>query len=295
MLTHWFAPHELGTKWALGAASHQIGGALTLIFSGYLIDHFGWRYAFFVPGAIAVIIAYLLFNRLRESPKVLGFPSVEAYKGDEDFQEDISEDHLSSIEILKKVFVNKNIWLICFANMCIYIVRIGIIFWAPLFLKEFKDISLINAGWHVAAYEVVGLLGGVAAGWLSDRVFKGERGPVGAFFMILLALSLLVFWYIPVGYNQLSAIMLTLVGFFVYGPQVLIGVASADFASKKAIGTANGFVGAMGYVGSALSGIIVGWLIDTTGWGGVFLFFILSALIGAYLFFLTWNRKGNSA
>jgi len=66
MLTHWFAPQELGTKWALGAASHQVGGAITLIFSGYLVANFGWRYAFFIPSIIAVIIALILFNRLRE-------------------------------------------------------------------------------------------------------------------------------------------------------------------------------------------------------------------------------------
>ena len=68
----------------------------------------------------------------------------------------------------------------------------------------------------------------------------------------------------------------------------------ACFASKKAIGTANGFVGTMGYVGSALSGVCVGWLIDETGWSGAFIFFITASLLGSYLFFLTWNRKEGS-
>jgi sugar phosphate permease len=109
--------------------------------------------------------------------------------------------------------------------------------------------------------------------------------------MICLAITLVIFWQMPHGYDQLGAIALFLVGFFVYGPQVLVGVASADFASKKAIGTANGFVGTMGYVGSALSGVGVGWLIDETGWSGAFSFFITASLLGSYLFFLTWNRK----
>ena len=291
MLTHWFAPHELGTKWALGAASHQVGGAITLILSGYLVANYGWRCAFIVPAIISFFIAVILFNRLRESPKELGFPPVEAYKGDEWFKENETENNLPAIEIFRKVFLNKNMWLICCANMCVYIVRIGIIFWAPLFLKEFKDISLTHAGWQVAAYEVTGLLGGFAAGRLSDKVFKGERGPVGAIFMIMLAIALLLFWQMPSGYGQLSTLSLTLVGFFVYGPQVLIGVASADFASKKAIGTANGFAGTMGYLGSALSGLCVGALIDKAGWASAFIFFISASLIGAALFYLTWKRK----
>ena len=289
MLTHWFAPKELGTKWALGAASHQIGGAITLVFSGYLVANFGWRYAFFIPSIIAIIIAVILFNRLRESPKELGLPLVEAYKGDEDFEEDISEDHLTSMEIFRKVFVNRNMWYICFANMCVYIVRIGIIFWAPLFLKEFKNISLEHAGWQVAAYEVIGLLGGFSAGWVSDKIMGGQRGPVGALFMICLAIALIMFWKMPESYIYFSTLALILVGFFVYGPQVLVGVASADFASKKAIGTANGLAGTMGYVGSGLSGICVGALIDNWGWSSAFIFFISSALIGAIFFMLTWR------
>jgi OPA family glycerol-3-phosphate transporter-like MFS transporter len=289
MLTHWFAPKELGTKWALGAASHQIGGAITLVFSGYLVANFGWRYAFFIPSIIAIIIAVILFNRLRESPKELGLPLVEAYKGDEDFEEDISEDHLTSMEIFRKVFVNRNMWYICFANMCVYIVRIGIIFWAPLFLKEFKNISLEHAGWQVAAYEVIGLLGGFSAGWVSDKIMGGQRGPVGALFMICLAIALIMFWKMPESYIYFSTLALILVGFFVYGPQVLVGVASADFVSKKAIGTANGLAGTMGYVGSGLSGICVGALIDNWGWSSAFIFFISSALIGAIFFILTWR------
>ena len=289
MLTHWFAPKELGTKWALGAASHQVGGAITLIFSGYLVANFGWRYAFFIPSIVATAIAVILFNRLRESPKELGLPPVEAYKGDEDFEEDISEDHLTSMEIFRKVFVNRNMWYICFANMCVYIVRIGIIFWAPLFLKEFKNISLEHAGWQVAAYEVTGLLGGFAAGWISDKIMGGQRGPVGALFMICLAIALIMFWKMPEGYVYFSTIALILVGFFVYGPQVLVGVASADFASKKAIGTANGLAGTMGYVGSGLSGICVGALIDNWGWSSAFIFFISAALTGAIFFILTWH------
>jgi MFS transporter, OPA family, glycerol-3-phosphate transporter len=288
MITHWFAPHEIGTKWAFGSASHQVGGALTLVISGYIVANYGWRYAFFLPSIVALIVSFILFNRLRESPKELGFPPVEAYKGNESFKEEIEGSYLPTIEIFRKVFFNKNLWYICFANMCVYIVRIGIIFWAPLFLKEYKGMELTHAGWQVAGYEITGLLGGFSAGWISDRI-GGQRGPVGFVFMICLAIVLTIFWYMPRDYEILGIVCLVLVGFFVYGPQVLIGVASADFASKKAIGTANGLTGIMGYVGSGLSGVCVGYLIDNFGWGGAFSFFIIAALLGSYFFMLTWR------
>ncbi len=292
MLTHWFAPNELGTKWAIGAASHQAGGAITLIFTGYLVANFGWRSAFFIPSIIAIIVACILFNRLRESPKALGLRSVELYKAQKIANCEIEdeEDNLGTMAIVRKVFVNRNMWYVCFANMCLYIVKLGVIFWAPLFLKEFKNMSITEAGWQVASYEIIGIVGGISAGWASDKIFAGQRGPVGAFCMLFLAASLWIFWQMPEEYDMFSGLMLVFVGFFVSGPQVLVGVASADFASKKAIGTANGLAGTMGYIGSGITGVGVGIISDIWGWDAVFIFFIISALFGSLFFYLTWGK-----
>jgi OPA family glycerol-3-phosphate transporter-like MFS transporter len=106
--------------------------------------------------------------------------------------------------------------------------------------------------------------------------------------MLALAGMLILFWFVPEEYDLLSLFCLSLAGFFVYGPQVLIGVASADLSSKKAIGTANGLVSVFANIGSALAGVCVGWLIDNAGWSWVFVFFVTSAIIGAGFFGLTW-------
>ena len=292
MLTHWFAPKELGTKWALGATSHQVGGALTMGLCGYLVEQYGWQAAFYVPGVIALGVALFLLNRLRDSPKDVHLPAVEQYKGD-CLKKLEKETHLTSSELLRRVFFNKLMWCVCMANMCLYIVRLGVIFWAPLFLRELKGMSLSQAGWQVASYELLGLGGGLFAGWMSDKVFQGRRGPVGVLFMIALALTLILFWKMPENYTFLSMLMLTLVGFFVYGPQVLVGVASADFATKRAIGTANGFASCFAYLGSAMAGVNVGWIVDHYSWDGVFLFFVFAALLGAFFFSLIWKHSAN--
>lgn len=293
ILTHWFAPSELGKKWALGAASHQIGGAITLIMSGYIVANYGWRYAFMVPAVLAIVISVVLFNRLRESPKILGLPPVEAYKGPANGDYVDEQDNISSEEIFRKVFCNKNMWLISLANACVYIVRSGVIFWAPLFLSELRGISIEKAGWQVAIYEASGLFGGLSAGYISDLFYQKRRGIVGASFMLILAILIAISWQLPQEHNVAGIVLLFLMGFFVYGPQVLIGVASADFVSKKAIGTANGLAGTMGYVGAAISGAGVGCLIDDYGWSSVFIFFIISSLVGGGLFLMTVVGEGS--
>ena len=291
MLTHWYAQKELGMKWALGTTSNQIGGAIAMVVCGYLVEAYGWEMAFIVPGIVALLVSIFLFNRLRNSPQDVDLPVVEEYKECEII--DLNPNSLLTHELMKMVFYNRQIWYISLANMCVYIVRFGIIFWAPVFLHELKGASLSSAGWQVAYYEILGLIGGITAGWMSDKRFKGKRGPVGAIFMFFLAISLILFWLIPNDYNVLSVIALALAGFFVAGPQVLIGVATADFTNKKAVGTANGFAGLFGYIGSALAGICVGWIVDNVGWNGVFMFFIISSFLGV-IFFILSNSNHNT-
>lgn len=296
LLTHWYSKTELGTKWGVWNCSHQIGGALIFILCGFLIESYGWRSAFFVPGILGIGISAFIFNRLRDTPTSLGLPSVEEYKGELPMGHNkggnSTDENLSFKEILfDHVLNNKMLWYVSIANACVYVVRMGVFNWAPTFLKEVKGSALNVAGWQSAGFELAGLFGGIAAGWLSDRVFKGQRGPVSALYMGALALFLIYFWAIPAGNPLLDSIALVCVGFFVYGPQVLVGVAAADYASKKAVGAATGLTGTLGYLGSALSGVGIGYIVDNFGWNMGILFFISAAFIGIFFFLLTCERR----
>jgi len=290
MITHWFTARELGTKWAIGSSSHQLGGAIIMVVSGYLIANYGWRSAFFVPAVFAIIISFFLVNRLRDTPKTVGLPPPEYYK-----EKGVSlvpdEGNISTKEIFRRVFSNKLLWYVCLGNFALYIVRMGIFNWAPSILHEYKGASLTLTGWQMACYELAGLVGGVLAGVLSDRLFKGRRGPVATIYMLMLAFALIYMWKVPAGHEVLDAIALFAVGFLVYGPHILAGVASADFASRKAVGTANGFISIFGALGTACAGVGLGWVVDIWGWDGGFIFFTAAAILAAIAFALTWKER----
>lgn len=291
LLTHWYSPTELGTKWGLTNMSHQIGGAAIVLIAGYLVQHFGWQYAFTVPAILVLGIAALLFNRLRDTPQSIGLPSIEQHKGLVKNPLETEEEHLAPKALIMRVLKNRLLWYVCLGNMFLYVVRMGVFNWAPTFLSELKGASLMSSGWQVAGFEIAGITGGIAAGWASDRFFSGRRGPVSVIYMGLLTASLFYFWWVPAGNHLMNGLAMMAVGFLVYGPQVLAGVAAADFASKKAVGMANGLTGTFGYLGSGLSGICVGWVADHYGWGGGFIFFIVAALLATFFFSLTWNNR----
>ena len=129
------------------------------------------------------------------------------------------------------------------------------------------------------------------AGWISDKFFGGRRGPIATLFLIGFCLALLIIWKVPPGYPLLDTMMLIIAGFLLNGPQVLNGIATADFASKRAVGVATGVTGSFAYIGSAIAGVGIGSIVQDYGWEGGFMLFIFAALVGAFFFALTWNNR----
>lgn len=287
-LSSWFSSKELGTKWGIWNSSHQIGGAAVFVLAGYLVTNHSWQYAFIVPAIMAGFVGICLYWGMRESPRSIGLPTVEAYSKLKPLMR--SDNAQITRTEIKQMFCSKPLWCVSFGNMFLYIVRIGIFNWAPTFLKEIKGLSLITSGWQSALFEIAGLVGGICAGWISDNWFNARRAPVSVVCMLLLAVALTAFWYAPADTPLLSSIIMFVMGFVIYGPQVLVVVAAADFASANTKGLANGFVGMMGYIGGSVSGLGIGLITDHYGWSAGFLLFVCSSILGALCFIPIWNH-----
>ncbi|MBL7670275.1 MAG: MFS transporter [Bdellovibrionaceae bacterium] len=292
-LTHWYSKNELGTKWGIWNASHQIGGAIIMVFSGWLTMNYGWRSAFIVPAVIAIAAALFLINRLRDTPESLGLPPIEVHRNDPALSHTDTR-HMSAKEMLFGiVFRSRTIWLLAIGNFFVYLVRYGVMDWAPTFLVEVKGSNIADASGKVALFELTGLFGAFAAGWASDKFFGGRRGFVNGLYMLVLISAVLIFWLNPPGNNFLDMAALSAVGFLVYGPQMLVGVAAAEAVDKSCSGTATGVTGLAGYMGSIFSGVGAGYIVDHWGWNGGWTFFSASAIIGFFCF--AWIAIGEKA
>lgn len=296
LLTHWFSPVEIGTRWALWNTSQQIGCATVAFIAPFLLVHFGWRYIFFIPGIIALGLAAFLFNRLRDTPESLKLPSVEKMTGFASAAEssrkwENEEVKLTYRETLKMALSNKLVWYVGLANFFVYICRMTVFYWGPAFLLESKGSSVTGVGMQMAMFDIAGMFGGVCAGLLSDKAFKGRRGPVSAICMFILSFMVCGLWLSSSESHIFSSLCMMCIGFLVTGPQILVGVAASDFASKQAAATASGFTGTLGYAGTALAGWGVGYIADNYGWNSVFLCTIFAGILSSLLFAMTWNAK----
>ncbi len=82
----------------------------------------------------------------------------------------------------------------------------------------------------------------------------------------------------PMASFVLQAAGLFAIGFFVFGPQMLIGMAAAECSHKNSVGAATGFVSIFAYMGAALAGYPITIILEHFNWNG---FFIVIALASA--------------
>jgi MFS transporter, OPA family, glycerol-3-phosphate transporter len=295
VMVHWFSIKERGTKMSIWNTAHNIGGGLVgpLSIAGLAI--FGsWQSKFYFPGLIALVIAVIAYILIRDTPQSCGLPPIEKYKND--YSKDYSEAHekeLSGREIFfQYVFKNRLLWYIAFANAFVYLVRYGVLDWAPTYLKEAKGFSLNESGWAYFAYEYAGIPGTLLCGWLSDKVFNGRRAPATIIYMTLVLGAVILYWQNPPGNPLVDNIALIIIGFLIYGPVMLIGVQALDLVPKKAAGTAAGLTGLFGYLGGALfANIAMGYVVDAWGWDGGFIVLIVSCVLAMLFTAFTWKRE----
>lgn len=292
-LTYWYSNSERGTKWSLWSCSHQMGTFLSVIVSGFLVAHYGWRMAFFVPGTIAILVAIWLYNRLRDKPQSLGLPDVETYREEKAVKKaDGGEvDNRSYLEVFKEnILFNKTIWLLAIAYVFVYVIRFGAEDWMIKYLSEAKANSLELASLKLSSLPLVGIAGTVCAGIISDKVFKGKRAPVNLIYLVGVVCCLVLLKFNTI--STLDFVLIGLLGAFTYGPQMMIGgLCAVESSSKKVASAATGFTGTFGYVGAVLSATGTGFMVDKFGWNGALTFWIASAVICIIICTMLWRNE----
>lgn len=289
-LTNWYSHSERGAWWSSTSVAHNLGAFITPWIVGFALEFFGWRAGMYIPGIVCFAGALFLINRLRDAPQTLGLPPIEKFRNDYPTKKAVSEEaKISTRELLKGVLSNRFIWLLAIAYFFLYVLRIGISDWTGLYLYEVKGYGALGSSGTSSLFEAGGFCGCLASGWSSDRLFGAKRGPVCVLFAMGILISIVLFWMAPPGYIVLDWITIFLMGFMVFGPQMLIGIWASELCDKRAAATANGFVGWIAYIGAAVSGYPLGLVIDIAGWGGAFaVLLVCSGLCLAFLLPM-WN------
>ncbi|MEA1950687.1 MAG: MFS transporter [Planctomycetota bacterium] len=300
---HWFSVRERGFVFSIWNTATNVGGGLAGVLAAWAALHYGgWQYAFYFPAAVCTLGAAFLFWRMRDTPQSVGLPPIEEYKNDYTAAELEGETHereLSTRELfVGHILTNRLLWLVAFANFFVYIVRYSMLDWGPLYFREVKGFSLEGGGFVIFVLEFGGIPSTILMGWLSDKL-GGRRGMVSFLCMFPVLIAFAAMRLNPPGHAWFDMLMLAVIGFFVYPPVMLLALAALDLTSKKAVGTAAGFVGLFGYIGRTVQAKGFGWMSEhygtlygkEVGWNMVISAILACGVAAIVLLAFTWKVR----
>ena len=260
-LSRWYPLSIRGTFYGFFSASHNLGEFLSFLFVGAVVGICGWQWGFVGSSLAGVIGVVIIVCLLHDTPESKGLPPIGVLTGEETAEE--SHHHASTSELQRSAIRNPLVWVLALSSAFMYVSRYAINGWGVLFLQEAKGYSLAAATQVISVNALLGILGTVFSGWLSDRLFHGRRNVLAFGFGVLNTLALALFLYSG---NGMFVNLLSMV-FFGMAIGVLIcflgGLMAIDIVPREATGAALGIVGMASYVGAGLQDIISGWLIDS--------------------------------
>ncbi len=318
-LTNWTTTRHRGLLVGLISTCYQVGNVLAWLLAGYIAGTYGWRAAFTVPSVILAGMAVVLWIALRDDPRLVGFGHV---RDDIDeapvkatIEESLAAEKLPFAETMRLVLSNKVLWVLAIGYFCMNSVRYSFMNWAVTYMADFHGQPIKNSAFKAVALPLIGAVGAVAAGWMSDKIFHKRRAPLCAIMLFGLAIVCVGFVMVPRGETLIATIMLGLAGFLVYGPDMLMSGAATVDVHPKAAAAATGFTMAMGNFGAMISGAGIGWLKDITPglaegmkphlpawlassfseWTLVFFLLSVLSILSALLMTTIWNAKPKGA
>lgn len=296
MITSWFSRKERGFFWALWSTSANVGGFLAPIACAALATgKLGFRAGMLVPGGIAVAFALLTTPFMRSSPAGAGL--TPPWDGGENKAETL----VKSAEVpeklsWKKAFVegvikNKTIWGLAVSYFFVYFVRSGMKSWLHFWLLEARSIGAAEAAYRVSGMEVGGILGTFSAGVVSDAA-DGRRVAVTVMYLVGLIGALVATWLMPGGKPLWDFAVISVLGFMINGPQMMIGLIGAEVSNKRVVATATGVLGWISYLGAAASGFPLSIIIRNYQWNGFFAALLGSSVLSVICLLPFWRLKG---
>ncbi|KAJ0048166.1 hypothetical protein Pint_15781 [Pistacia integerrima] len=310
VIGNWFGKRKRGLIMGIWNAHTSVGNITGSLLAASVLDY-GWGWSFIVPGAFIVMGGIIVYLFLAAYPEDIGFPYIdgsvanaETVRRDEESQIKGNEVEVqNNISSRKGSGSRKSVGLlqaclipgvIPFA-LCLFFAKLvayTFLYWLPFYLSQTEIggeyMSVKTAGNLSTLFDVGGIVGGILAGYISDKL--KARAITAATFMYA-AIPCMLLYRTYGGVSQtLNILLMMLAGLFINGPYALITTAvSADLGThssvrgdSRALATVTAIIDGTGSVGAALGPLLTGFLSER-GWNSVFVMLMVGALVAGLL------------
>lgn len=243
----WFSSRGRGTAMGFFMTASSLGVSVVNLFVPTVAKLYGWSASFYVAGVFPLLTLVLAYFLLREKTVVSLAASTRQQV---DFLTDVGQ-----------LLHNRNIMLTGLAGFFAMWATWGTATWANTYMNKGLGISLVAAGLFMSLYGVAALVCKPLAGVVADLL--GGRKKMLLFWM-LAAFGLALFWF---GANRSVSMLYILapvlgITAFIYSP--VMNTQVGELVPAQQVGTATGLVNTVWQLGSLLSPLAVGAVIDAT-------------------------------
>lgn len=281
-LSGWMLPTERGFAQGLTHAASRVGAALTPPLVVLLMLHFGWRTPFFLFGLIGLGWSAGWYWYYRDTPSEHRFTNT----AEKSLIENAVGLRAARTQAVPwgRILRSPSLWTLSLMYFC-YGYSIDIYLdWFPKYLNDHRGFNLTQMGLYASLPLLAGAGGDLFGGTISDRCarrfgdLKLARRLVAVAGFILAAIFILPATFTA---NSTASVLYSCVA--VFGLEVTVGVAWAiplDIGGEYA-GTVASVMNTFGNLGSAVSPVLLAYLVGVYGWNLPFLVCAVLCVAGA--------------
>ncbi|XAR66135.1 Glycerol-3-phosphate-transporting ATPase [Bertholletia excelsa] len=297
---NWFGKKKRGLIMGIWNAHTSVGNITGSLVASALLNY-GWGWSMVVPGMMIAFMGMVVFLLLPVSPESVGANGDEdndlsSKKSGEGAMEEpllrpetqTKETAVGFIEAWKIPGVAPFALCLFFAKLVAY----TFLYWLPFYISHTaingKYLSSEAAGNLSTLFDVGGVVGGILAGHISDRL--DARAITAASFMYCTIPALFLYRIYGSVSLPVNIGLLLISGMFVNGPYALITTAvSADLGThsslkgnSRALATVTAIIDGTGSIGAAIGPLLTGYISEKS-WNAVFTMLMAAALIAGLL------------
>ncbi|XP_075765803.1 glucose-6-phosphate exchanger SLC37A4 isoform X2 [Pelodiscus sinensis] len=293
VLRKWFEPSQFGTWWAILSTSMNLAGGLGPIVAALMALSYDWRTTLSISGFICMGTSFVCLVLIKNEPSDVGLPNIEP--GTTKGKKGLSGDHSTLAELLLSPYL----WVLSSGYLVVFGVKTCCTDWGQLFLIQERGQSALVGSSYMSALEIGGLVGSIAAGYLSDRavarvglsLYGNPRHVLLLSMMAGMSVSMYLFRVTITSDSPKLWILIlgAIFGFSSYGPIALFGVIANESAPSNLCGTSHAIVALMANVGGFLAGLPFSTIAKHYSWATAFWVAEITCAISTVAFFLLRN------
>jgi MFS family permease len=283
LLSHWFSRAERARANAFFFACMPGAVVLSSPFSGWMMDHWGWRAMMVSEGALPFVWLAVWLIFIKDHPSdARWLPAAERDTLVATLRRESDElEGAPAVPFLRALF-QPQVFALIAVYFCYVSGEMGLLFWLPSAMGKFKELSNLSTGILYTLPFLVGCVALVVVGKLSDRHRERPHHIATAMLIggtcILLAVAVVPYSLV------LAFALISLSGIGAYGPLGPFWSIPTETLPAKVVGSVMGLVNALGNLGAYCAPLVVGYLNKKTGnfYSG-FAFLGAITLVGAAL------------